>query len=708
MTELTTTGRFPAPGEADWNALVNKALGGAARDSLNSRLPEGLLIEPLHTRASAQAFCELSGEPGAAPFIRGAPSGPSAVSVRGGWQIMQLLDIHDAGAANAQARDDLASGSDGLWVQLGGGVPYGGGYLGARDLNDWQRVFDQIELAGLPVYLNAGWEGPAAAAMWLALAQKRGVGPDRLAGSLGLDPISVIAATGEMPVSRARALGDAIDAAHHAAQLGYGGTPLCASGRVWHQAGGSAVEELALMLCAGLSYWRALEDAGVAPKDGARQIAFHMVADTDLFVGIAKFRAMRALWAFVTGAAGIAPQPALITAEMSFRAISALQPHTNMLRATASCFAAALGGASAIVLLPFSATADAADGFSRRMARNTQLILRAEAHLGRVGDAAGGAWAIETITHELAERTWTLVREIEAAGGLLPALASGLVAGRLAGLQADRRQALARGKEKRIGVSSFPYLDEPPAQSTAGPDVTIDMLGDAAGGLDLPPAGRGERTAALIRAAQSGESLRALHAAARTTCEPIPPLPSVGQRDADPFEQLRARSDHALAAAGVRPSVFLANLGAQAAFTARANLARQIFEVGGIAAIDGEGARSNAELAHAFRESGASIACLCGTDAAYAEMQGAADMLKRLGADAVYLCGSPGSHESLSPADARAINRLIHDDCDRIAILNEAHTILRIDDVIAAAGSGADKAPEAGGPPSPSAREDSR
>ncbi len=703
---MTTSSRFPTPSEADWSALVEKALGGAARDSLDSRLAEGFLIQPLQTGASAGAFCELSGNPGAAPFIRGARGEPGAVP--GGWQIIQLLDAHEAGDANARARDDLDGGSDALWLQLGGGVPYGGGYLGARDLNDWQRVFDQIELAGLPVYLSAGWEGPGAAAMFLALAQKRGINPDRLVGSLGLDPISVIAASGEMPTLDARALGDAIDAALYAARHDYGGTPLCASGRVWHQAGGSATEELALTLCAALSYWRALEEAGIAPEDGARLIGFHLVADTDLFVGIAKFRAMRALWAFVTGAAGMAPQPATITAEMSYRALSTIQPHTNLLRATASCFAAALGGARAIMLLPFSATSDAADPFSRRMARNSQLILRAEAHLGRVGDAAGGAWAIERLTHELAARTWAFVQEIEAAGGLLSALRKGLVAGRLFGLNADRMDALAHGREKRIGASSFADLEETPTPRAPGPDISIDMLDDQAGMVELPAPGTGERTAALISAAHSGASLRALRELTRTTCEPIPRLPDVARRDADPFEVLRARSDSAFQAAGVRPSVFLANLGTPGEFTARATLARNVFEVGGIGVIPGEGARSNTELAHAFRESGASIACLCGIDAAYAEMEGAADMLKRLGADAVYLSGSPASLEKMSPADARAITRLIHEGCDLVAVLNEAHTILRVDDVIAAVAQGAGKAEAADDADAPGAVEESR
>lgn len=673
---------------AQWRREVAKALGGAPLETLNVQLDTGAEIGPLHTVLSAGDEVLASGSPGVAPFVRGG----AAAGTRG-WQVLQLADRRDPAEANAQAREDLANGADGLWLQLPDGVPYGGSALALSELTQLEQALAGIPLDATPIYLAPSAHGLPAASLLIALARRQGVALGRLSGTLGLDPLSVMAARGELPVRSGKAMADAVDCALFARREGLGMTPFIASGRVWHQAGGSAVEELGCTLAAAVAYWRALAEAGAALDEAAQMIGLHFTADPDVFLSMAKFRAGRALWARVTEAAGIAPQPASITAEMSFRTMTSLDPHTNLLRATAAAFAAATGGARAILLLPFSAAAGVPDSLARRLARNAQVILAEEAALGHVIDAPGGSWYVETLTHDLAARAWSVFQDIETGGGLLSALRSGDVARRLKGVRERRADEIARRERAITGVSTYPHLDEAPT-----PFVTESERAAAEPGTppDLPPAGQGERMARLVEAAMNGASMADLAAALHEPCEPIPPLPDPAVRDAAGFEALRAASDEALEVAVVRPSVFLANIGALAAFTERATWARNFFEAGGIEAIDSPGFDSAEAVAEAFRESGAMIACLCGRDADYAKLAGVVSGLRARGAAAVYIAGKPDTLEMLLEADARAIQRVLFEGCDALAILREAHEILKVDEVIDAARRRAAEETEAG------------
>ncbi len=668
----------PEAAEAQWRRLAEKALGGAPVATLNTALDTRAQVAPLHTSLSAAEKALASGHPGAAPFARATSATPRS------WQVLQLVDRRDADEANRQAREDLENGADGLWLELPAGPPYGGGALALRNLAGLERVLADIPFHETAIYLAPGAQSLPVIALFLALARKRGVALDTLSGAMGLDPLAAMAAHGEAPVRSDRALADAVDAALHLRRQEAVIIPFLPSGRVWHQAGGSAVEELACTLAAAVAYWRALAEADVPLDEAAQMIGFHLTAEPDVFLSIAKFRAVRGLWARVTEAAGIAPQPAVVSAEMSFRTMTSRDPHTNLLRATAAAFAAATGGARAILLLPFSAAAGVPDAFARRLARNTQVILAEESALDRVVDAPGGSWYIETLTHDQAERAWSVFQEIEAAGGLPGSLRSGAILRRLATVRDQRMGDVSRRERPITGVSTYPYLDEASAQVASGPGELSEE--DAArASLELPPAGRGERMAALAEAADDGASLTELAAALREPCDPLPPLPDLSRREAAGFEALRAASDEAKAATGVRPSVFLGNIGSQAAFTERATWAKNFFEAGGITATGEDGFDTVESLADAFRESGATIACLCGRDEGYAALSGIVEALRNRGAVAVYLVGTPETLSSLSNGDERHMDRLLFKGCDALAILHEIHEALQVEGVIEAA-----------------------
>jgi methylmalonyl-CoA mutase len=404
-----------------------------------------------------------------------------------------------------------------------------------------------------------------------------------------------------------------------------------ADGRVIHNAGGSEAQELAFALACAVTYMRALE-AGGMPLDAARRaIYFRLAADADQFLTIAKFRAVRKLWARVEQACSLAPAPAQVYAETAWRMMTRRDPYVNMLRATVAVFAAGVGGADAIAVLPFTAALGLPDRLARRVARNTQLVLLEESNLARVSDPTAGSGAIEALTRELCDAAWAQFQEIEKAGGAAAALEAGLIQSKVAATRAEREKAVARRKDALTGTSEFPNIHEAA--------VHVEAI--------APAATKAERSALA--------------------------LPRI--RLAEPFEALRDASDRALAKSGARPKVFLANLGKLADFTARTLFARNVFAAGGIEAVSNDGFASRDEMIAAFKSSGAKLVCLCSSDTVYAaEAVDAATALKAAGADPIYLAGRPGELEG-ALKDA-GVQGFVYAGCDVIATLQAAHDSL--------------------------------
>jgi methylmalonyl-CoA mutase len=417
---------------------------------------------------------------------------------------------------------------------------------------------------------------------------------------------------------------------------GFRGPFMVADGRIIHNAGGSEAQELAFALAAAVDCLRAL-DAGGTPLDAARgMIYFRLAADADEFLTIAKFRAVRKLWARVEEACGLTPKPVTVAAETAWRMMTKRDPYVNMLRTTIAVAAAGLGGADNIAVLPHTAAIGLPDAFARRVARNTQLILLEESNLDKVSDPAAGSGAIEDITSKLAAAAWLQFQEIDKAGGAWSALERGLIQKNVAAVRAEREKAAARRKDAITGTSDYPDLNEKlPAVLNVAPMA--------------PPK----------------------EATAKPAAEPLPSI-----RLAEPFEKLRDASDRAQAKTGVRPKVFLATLGKLAEFTARAMFAKNFYEAGGIEAVGNDGFKDQAAMVSAFKASGAKLACLCSSDAVYAlQATPAAKTLTAAGA-VVHLAGRPGDHET--DWQQAGVKRFIYVGCDALSTLQAAHDILGI------------------------------
>lgn len=603
---------FPAATREQWAKLVDGVLKGGSFDRLKGKTSDGLPIEPLYPRA------------GDAKTIAGRPAGAP-------WQIMQRVDHPDAAKANALALIDLENGATGLTLVFAG-ANGSAGYGLEPTAKAVKRALQDVYLNGIGVELQLGWASRDIALHVAELAKASGAKAEECDIRFGLDPIGSAAVAGGSDAdwaSTSRTLGDIVT---KVIAQGFSHNIVVADGRVIHDAGGSEAQELAYVLGCAVAYMRALEASGLSLADARKAISARLSADADQFMSMAKFRALRKLFARIDQACGLAPSPLFVAGESAWRMVSQRDTDVNMLRMTMATFAAGLGGADSITVLPHTLALGLPDEFARRVARNTQLILLEESNLEKVSDPAAGAGGIETLTTQLCAKAWELFQAIEKSGGIFAALAAETIQQQVAEVRARRDKDIARRKDVITGVSEFANLAE------RAPNV-----------LDPAPhvAPRIEPTAV---------EFDALHP----------------RRLATAFEQLRDRSDRLKTTARARPKIFLANLGTPAAFTARATFAKSFFEAGGLEALDNEGYWEIPTLVHEYRKTGATLVCLCSSDEVYATNAiDAAKALTDAGAEAVFLAGRPGDKEALYRE--AGITDFVYVGVDALAVLRDAH-----------------------------------
>jgi methylmalonyl-CoA mutase len=627
MTDLPLAADFPRPSREDWLKLVDKAIKGADFEKrLISQTADGLRIEPLYTRTAAIDGRERL-VPGEAPFVRGLRPGDG-----GGWDLRQLIVEPDATLANAAILEELAGGATSILLQIGAPGFVGCGYEQA----ELSRVLDGVMLDVCPVSLVAGEYTPDAAGSLMALWRAAGLDDGRRLGAFNYDPLGTLALTGGLyhPIAKA------LEIAAHLARTTVAMpnvTALRADGHLWHRGGATEAQELALVAASLVAYLKACEAGGLAPTMALPQIAVTLAADADQFVTIAKMRALRKLVWRIADACGAADaaKGMTLTAETSARMMSVRDPWVNMLRTTIAAAAAAMGGADAITVLPFSSAIGKPDAFARRIARNTHHVLLEEAGLGRVADPAGGSWYVERLTDDIAARAWGEFQEIEAAGGLAAGLMSGRIQQSLGQARAKRAKLVATGRKELTGTSAFPRLGDD--------GVTVEPWPEAPSAASL----NGTRVSPIDCA-----------------------------RDAAPFEDLRAAADAHERVAGSAPKVFVAALGPLAANATRATWIRNFLAAGGIVGVGGESYMTSTDAGRGFAESGASVACLCSSDEVYGELgEATASLLKTAGAKTVYLAGRPKDDAALKAA---GVDDFIFAGADAVALLARLHRELGV------------------------------
>ena len=430
---------FGDQSEARWRALAAKALKGADVDeALSSRSDDGIVMFANNARVKSE--------------------GPLFTRASAGWAIIQNIDDVDVSRAAVQAKAEVEGGADGLSLVFEGAESAHGYGLPARQ-ESIAAVLDGINLEGLAIRIEPHPHSRLSAE-WLGdyLRQRK---VKRVRVSLGIDPASIFASTGRLKMTL-----EALEASLPQSLSGFfaAGIPgvlLEADGRVYHNAGATEAQELGAVLSIAASHLRMFETARQPVGQAAQFVGFALAVDQDQFMSIAKLRAMRFLWQRVLELSGIKDAPsAFLHAQTSFRMLSRLDCETNILRSTIASFAAAVGGADSLSVLPHSLALGLPDSSARRIARNTQLVLREEARIGFVDDPTAGSGAVEMLTDQLCNAAWSEFQRLESEGGVLRSLLSGALQARIK-QAADARQALFEAGERTIiGTTAFPLKVE--------------------------------------------------------------------------------------------------------------------------------------------------------------------------------------------------------------------------------------------------------
>jgi methylmalonyl-CoA mutase len=593
-----------AQGRARWRTAVAGVLAKSTKRDAGDIAafgpePEQMLETPTYEAVAIRALYTALDElpepplPGEWPFVRGADA---LRDVKSGWKVAEAIPAtRVAGVAaedvNSAVLAALAEGVSALLVRVG--------ESGVRPAQ-LEKVFDGVYLSMAPVILDAGADYHAAGQALLELVGR--VDDDQraiLSIDLGGDPLTAPLSDRPAPsieevVSMATGLAD-----------GHGVRAITVDGPAFHNLGANATWELGGSIAAAVSYLRVLTESGLPVAKALPQISFRLAADDDQFLTIAKVRALRRLWARVAEVLGEPDSGAsVVHAETSLPMMTQRDPWVNMLRTTLAAFGAGVGGADTVLVFPFDVAIEGgfpgmATSFARRMARNIQLLLLEESHVGRILDPAGGSWFVEDLTDQLANHAWQSFQNVEQRGGFVDA--RDYIADQIAEIAARRTDDVAHRRTAITGVNEYPNLTEPALPQS---DSSYSPL--AAG--------------KLIRYAAQ-------------------------------FETLRDRSDAYLARTGSRPQALLLPLGPLAEHNIRTSFASNLLASGGIEALN-PGTVDADGVAGAVADAGAPpVVVICGTDSRYGtEASAVVEAARNAGVSHVCLAGP---QKALTDADHR-------------------------------------------------------
>ena len=633
---------FTPPTDEEWKAACEALLKGAPFEKkMFTKTYEGITFDPMYTRKHTEDILPKGVMPGMGDYLRGVDA---AGYIGKPWGIAQACDEtlpaennellrheHDKGATIYHIVLDTASrtGVDARQAETVGDTG-----TSVTTVEDMHVLLTGLDLAKFPLYVYAG--ANAVPLLALVAAARRASGEDmaEVRGIVGADPIGALAADGKLPAS----LDAHYDSLAAAARWATVNAPhlrtVFVRSDVYSNGGANDVQEVASVLATATAYLRALCERGLTIDEAASQIAFAFSMGANFFLQIAKLRAVRPLWAQIVGAFGgsaeaqkmrIHARPALF-----FKTI--YDPYVNMLRNTTEIFSGVVGGIDSFESAPFDEPIRKGDEFSRRIARNVQIMLQEEFGLLQPIDPAGGSWAVETLTRQMQEKIWAEFQRIEKEGGIVAALRAGSLQESVAAVLAARFKNADLRRDRIVGNNMYPNMTETlletraedtaalKAQRTADidaylSDIDVKHLGEALASLR-----QAHSVDNAVEAALAGATIAELMTAVTEgngaeTVTAIAP-----HRWSERFEALRQRTEEYKAEKNDNVKIFLANMGPIPQHKARAAFTTGFLQVGAFEVLGNDGFKTVEEAADAARASGADAVVICSTDATYPEI----------------------------------------------------------------------------------------
>jgi len=619
---------FPPPTWEEWLKAVEDTLKGADFSKvMKTKTYEGITLNPIYRKEDLEKLSFLLSEPGIAPYLRG--NDPQK-RLRESWKIAQAQEEEDHVRLNEVILDELSRGLSAVNLSLKTADRKHG--ISINSAEDFKRILKGVDLHAAPLMIQTDLEQLALLDWFKAYAEEEGIDLKSLPGSIGFDPTGELARKGSLPMELHPAWDSMLKAVNWALENAPCMRVISIDTRCYESAGASAVQELAFALSTAIGYLDGLTASGLSIEQLAPLFQVKLSLGSNLFMEIAKLRAFRLLWAEMIkqfGGSADAQKIWLHARTASFNK-STFDIYTNVLRTSTETFAGVLGGADSLEVDPFDSLLKTPDEFSRRIARNQQILMGEEAHLNKVIDPAAGSYYIESLTGQLAEAAWKLMQELENEGGMIKALLSGTIHSRLAEVSKARIDAVNKRKDVFVGVNMYANPEEKAVKLRElyqNPETEAVKLSEGA----LP----------VLRACMDIEALRNRVLETKT---------------------------------GKNMSVCMVNVGSLAVNKARQDFAIGFFQAGSLDVVNPGFFETAQEAIEAAQASGASAYCICGTDDSYLTV--VPEVCKALSDKPLVLAGYPA--EQVESYKQAGIDVFIHIRANLYETLSELVNLMEV------------------------------
>lgn len=639
---------FPETPYEEWKKTAEKDLKGVPFEKkLITKTYEGIDLQPIYTKEDLKNIKFLDNKPGFENYVRGTKYSGHTGSC---WEIKQNLPYPFAEDFNEALRNDIERGQNSISLSLDYAAKSGldpdfakAGEVGREgvsicNLDDLCNALLDVDLKKLPIYINAGFGGYHSMLLLASYLKKQGIDKIFIKGGFEIDPLGYAVTYGELPIEIEKVFNCVSEVTKWTDKNIPGFKTLNINSLPYHNAGASAVQELAFSLATAVEYINQLLDKGHSINNIGNKIAFTFGLGSFYFMEIAKLRAARLLWSKIIKEynGNEESQKMFIHAKTSYHNQTLYDPYVNMLRTTTETFSAIVGGANSITSNPFDEAFGLPDEFSRRIARNTQIVLKEESHLDTLIDPAGGSYYIEKLTEDVACKTWDLFIEIQNKGGMLKALLEGFPQSEIEKTDADRKKDLTKRKSVLVGTNMYANIKEEKLEfktpdykdiyekrceqvkkfrSSKNTDDVINKIKEVKS--EKPE----ELIETCIDAILQGATIGTISKALKSGEEKPVSIKQVNiHRASEIFEELRDKALEYKNKNGFAPKIFLATMGPVSRHKARADFSRGFFEVAGFDVIYKKGYETTDEAIAEAVNSKAKNITICSTDDTYPEL----------------------------------------------------------------------------------------